>query len=415
MKCRSCAKPLSLCCADLGTMPLANNFLKPEELAMPEVHYPLKVFVCDHCWLVQTMDFKRSDEIFRKDYAYFSSYSKTWLEHAQHFVAMISKRLELDANSKILEIASNDGYLLQYFVQKGWPCLGIEPTASTAAAARGKGIATIEEFWGTKTAQAVVSRHGKQDLVIANNVLAHVPDIHDFVLGIKNALADNGTATVEFQHVLNIFKHVQFDTIYHEHFSYLSLIAAETFLKDGGLKVYDVEQVPTHGGSLRLYIKHVTSEIPITPRVSAVREEEKQFGLTNVQVYSSFMKKVQKIKIEFLKFVLEQKELGKTIAAYGAAAKGNTFLNYCGIKGQDLIAFALDASPHKQGLFLPGSRLPIYGNEKVAHERVDWLLILPWNIVTEIMESQKKIREWGGRFVIAVPKLTVMEHSLCGK
>lgn len=408
MKCRSCGAPLELVWADLGAQPLANSYLKPEQLEEPEVYYPLKVFACTSCWLVQTQDFRRGEEIFVEDYAYFSSYSSSWLEHARSYVEAISGRLALGASSRVLEIASNDGYLLQYFVQRGVPCLGVEPTACTARAARQKGVETLERFWGTATARQVLAERGLQDLVVGNNVLAHVPDINDFVAGIGIILAPEGTATLEFQHVQNIVDLLQFDTIYHEHFSYLSLTSVEPLMARHGLQVYDVDKVPTHGGSLRIYVKHAANrQLDLTDRVAALRAEERAFGLAAPEVYRAFMSRVEKVKHDLLAFLIEQRTGRRRVAAYGAAAKGNTFLNYCGVRGTDLIEFVVDVSPHKQGKFLPGSRLPILPPARLQEARPDRVLILPWNIRSEIVAGHAYVREWGGRFVVAIPALEV--------
>jgi hypothetical protein len=406
MRCRSCGAELELVWADLGAQPLANSYLKPEQLNEPEVYYPLKVFVCQSCWLVQTLDFRRGEEIFVEDYAYFSSYSSSWLEHARTFVDTVTDRLSLGASSRVMEIASNDGYLLQYVVRRGIPCFGVEPTACTARAARQKGVETLERFWGSAVAQEVLAARGPQDLVVGNNVLAHVPDINDFVAGIRLILAPGGTVTMEFQHVQNIIDLLQFDTIYHEHFSYLSLTSVEPLMARHGLEVYDVEKVPTHGGSLRLFIKHAANGgLAPDPRVAALRAEERAFGLTAPDVYRAFMPRVEKVKHDLLAFLLEQNARQRRVAAYGAAAKGNTFLNYCGVRGTDLVAFVVDVSPHKQGKYLPGSRLPIRAPAALKDARPDRVLILPWNIKAEVVEQHQYVHDWGGRFVVAIPAL----------
>ena len=408
MRCRFCDNELNYEFIDLVNAPASNSFLTQEQLNKPETYFPLKVFFCEKCWLVQADEYKKFDEIFDKDYAYFSSYSSTWLKHSENYVNMISEKLCLDNNSLVIEIASNDGYLLQYFLPKSIPCLGIEPTSSTARVSQGRGIETIEDFFSVRLAKNLVTDDRKADLILGNNVLAHVPDINDFVAGLRIALKDTGTVTMEFHHLLNMIKLNQFDTIYHEHFSYLSLTAVRKIFVDHGLSIYDVEEIPTHGGSLRIYAKHSgNTAIPISEHVSILKEKEIKDGLQDVKIYQSFQGKADKVKCDFLEFLLEQKKADKKVAAYGAAAKGNTLLNYCGVKN-DLINFVADASPHKQSNYLPGSHIPIVAEKKIKENKPDFVIIFPWNIKEEIMEQLEYIREWNGKFVFAIPELNIL-------
>lgn len=406
MKCRFCGSSLEKTFIDLTNAPPSNSYLTKEQLNEPEIYYPLKVMVCENCWLVQVDEYKSSDDIFCDDYAYFSSYSKSWVQHAEDYVEMISKRLSLDTSSHVMEIASNDGYLLQFFVEKDIPCFGVEPSAGTTKAAEKKGVNSIIDFFGSDLAGRIIKDHGKQDLILGNNVLAHVPDINDFVKGLKMGLSDNGTITMEFPHILKLIQCNQFDTIYHEHFSYLSLTTVERIFHAHGLTIYDVEELPTHGGSLRIYACHDENKsYEIDVSVKSLKNLEQKFGLLDVEVYSSFQKKADDVKHLFMSYLLKQKMMGKRIAAYGAAAKGNTFLNYCGIKGTDLIDFVVDASPHKQGKYLPGSHIPIVSEQKITDEKPDIIVILPWNIKGEIFDQLSYVREWGCNFVLGIPEL----------
>ena len=384
MTCRFCREPLSHVFADLGFSPPSNSFLKKADLDRPEVHYPLKVFVCELCLLVQVDEYKHHAEIFSEDYVYFSSFSSTWLAHSKNYVDMIVDRLELDSKSLTVEIASNDGYLLQYLQEKGIPCAGIEPTASTAAVAIKKGIETFTNFWGSAFAEEFVRKKGKADLIIGNNVFAHVPDLHDFTKGLSIALADQGTITLEFPHVMRLIQETQFDTIYHEHFSYLSLLFCERLFSHYDLAIHDVEELSTHGGSLRVYVSHKRSGIPSSASVSKIREKEISAGLKSISTYTSFQARINQVKLATMRFVIEKKLAGKKIAAYGAAAKGNTFFNFCGI-GSDLIDYVVDASPAKQGRFLPGSHIPVVGLDFLKDSKPDFVIILPWNLKAEIM------------------------------
>ena len=403
MKCRFCRSKLAHEFIDLGNAPPSNSFLTEEQLNEPEAFYPLRVFVCEKCFLVQIGEYKQSDEIFNKDYAYFSSYSKTWLDHAKKYVDMITERLQLNAASHVIEIASNDGYLLQYFVQKQIPCLGIEPSTNTAQVARERGIDTVEDFFGERLAKRLADEGKQGDLIIGNNVFAHVPDVNDFVTGLKTALRPGGVITMEFPHLMSLVEQNQFDTIYHEHFSYLSFHTARLIFEKQGLELFDVEQLPTHGGSLRVYGKHKEDTAKdISPNVDALLLEEKSRGMQTIDYFKGFQKEVNRVKNDLVSFLLEQKKSGKTVAAYGAAAKGNTLLNYCGVK-KDLIKFVVDASPHKQGKYLPGSHIHVVAEEEIKQTKPDYVLILPWNIKDEITEQLSYIREWKGKFVTAIP------------
>ena len=407
MKCRFCQHELHHEFIDLVNAPPSNSFLTKDQLNEPEVFYPLKLYVCDKCFLVQIDEYKKSNEIFSHDYAYFSSFSKIWLDHAKRYVDMITDRLRLNVESHVIEIASNDGYLLQYFKEKQIPCLGIEPSANTARAAREKGIDTLEEFFGADLAERLAQEGKKADLIIGNNVLAHVPDINDFVKGLKIALNSGGVVTMEFPHLMRLVEENQFDTIYHEHFSYLSFHTVRQIFAKYGLVLFDVEELATHGGSLRIYARHDEDESkPVMPNVAELLEKEAARGMLTLDYYLDFQQKADKVKYALLSFLLEQKEQGKKVAAYGAAAKGNTLLNYCGVK-KDLIEFVVDASPHKQGMFLPGSHIPVVKEEEITRLKPDYVIILPWNIKNEITEQLSYIREWDGKFVVAVPEIKV--------
>ena len=403
MKCRFCGNKLSHEFIDLVNAPPSNSFLTEEQLNEPEVFYPLRVFVCEKCFLVQIGEYRKSDEIFNEDYAYFSSYSKTWLDHAKKYVDMITERMGLNSVSHVIEIACNDGYLLQYFQEKQIPCLGIEPTGNTACAARKKGIAVVIDFFGVRLARELASEGKKADLIVGNNVLAHVPDINDFVCGLKILLKERSVITMEFPHLMKLVENSQFDTIYHEHFSYFSLFTVQKIFASHNLVVFDVEELPTHGGSLRIYAKHKEDASKITSsNVAALLEEEESRGMLTLSYYKGFQANVDKVKYDFFNFLLKQKRHGKKVVAYGAAAKGNTLLNYCGVK-KDLIKFVADASPHKQGKYLPGSHMHVVAEEEIKQTKPDYVLILPWNIKDEITEQLSYIREWKGKFVTAIP------------
>lgn len=408
MNCRHCNKPLSLPFLDLGAAPPSNAYLTREDLTRREVHYPLKVMVCDQCWLVQTEDMADAAELFDPEYAYYSSYSTSWVKHAESYVEKMVTRFGLDESSHVVEIASNDGYLLQFVKQRGIPCIGIEPTAGTAAVARDKGIVVIEEFFGISVAEKMVTQELRADLVVANNVLAHVPDINDFVSGFTRLLKPHGVATFEFPHLLNLICQNQFDTVYHEHFSYLSLIAILRVFETNGLHVFDVEEIPTHGGSLRVFAGLAEgNDHKEAPVVRDIVAREEAAGLTRTETYSSFQTRADKVKDDFLAFLIEAKRAGKSVVAYGAAAKGNTLMNYAGIR-PDLISFVVDRNPAKQGKFMPGSRIPIVGEERITETKPDYVVILPWNLRDEVICQLQVICEWGGQFVTAVPRLKIL-------
>jgi len=407
MKCRFCNHELKHEFIDLVNSPPSNSFLTQEELNQPEGFFPLKLFVCERCFLVQIDEYKKSDEIFSDKYIYFSSFSKSWLEHAESYVEMITRRLQLTYKSYVVEIASNDGYLLQYFREKNIPCLGIEPAKKTAEVARNKGIEVITEFFGVKLAEELAKQGRLADLLVGNNVLAHVPDINDFVKGLKMVLKKDGVVTLEFPHLLQLVKENQFDTIYHEHFSYLSFHTVQRIFAAHGLHLFDVEELSTHGGSLRIYAKHREDGSKyMTSNVADLLDREKAAGMTTLAYYQDFQGKANVVKYSLLSFLLEQKKCGKKVVAYGAAAKGNTLLNYCGVK-KDLIEFVADASPYKRGTFLPGSHIPVVSEDLIRKTRPHFVLILPWNIKDEIMEQLQYIKEWHAKFVIPIPKLSV--------
>ena len=408
MKCRFCGEELNHSFIDLISSPPSNSFLKQEQLNQPEIYYPLKVFVCENCKLVQIDEYKNCEDIFCDDYVYFSSMSKTWLEHSKKYVKMITSSLGLNGASLVTEIASNDGYLLQYFKERLIPCYGIEPTACTANVARKKGIEVVEDFFGVRLAEKLRIEGRAADLVLGNNVLAHVPDINDFVEGLIIILKPQGTVTMEFPHLLRLIENNQFDTIYHEHFSYLSLGTVVKIFQTHGLEIFDVEELPTHGGSLRIYAQHEKiGKQKISERLTAVLELEKKAGMDNLEYYAAFKDKVEKVKFDFIDFIVKEKSAGRRIAAYGAAAKGNTLLNFCGIK-KDVIDFVVDAAPSKQGRYLPGSHIPVVKEEVLKIMKPDYVVIFPWNIKEEIMNQLNYIKAWGGKFVVAVPQLNVM-------
>jgi SAM-dependent methyltransferase len=405
-KCRFCGTLLKHTFLDLGTSPLANSYVKAESLGEMEPFFPLYVFVCEQCFLVQLKDCSTPDRIF-SDYAYFSSYSDIWLQHASAYTDMITERTNLDAHSLVIEIASNDGYLLQYFMEKRIPVLGVEPAENVAKVAQEKGVPTRVSFFGEQYAQALVREGIQADLLIGNNVLAHVPDLNDFVRGLKVLLGSQGTITIEFPHLMRLMAENQFDTIYHEHFSYFSFLAVEQIFRHHGLTLFDVEELPTHGGSLRIYARHDDDNSrPVESRVKSLQQQESAAGLTSLESYLSFAKIVHRTKWQLLSFLIEAKEEGKTIVGYGAPAKGNTLLNYCGI-GTDFIDYTVDRSPHKQGLFLPGTHIPIFEPGVIQKTKPDFILILPWNIKDEVMQQMDGIREWGGTFIVPIPRVKV--------
>lgn len=406
-KCRFCNKDLIYTFIDLGSSPLANSYLRSEDLYKPEPFYPLHVYICDNCYLAQLPVFEPPENIFC-DYAYFSSYSESWLRHAMNYAETMTRRFRYNSNSLIIEIASNDGYLLQFFKEKKIPVLGIEPARNVAEAAIEKGIPTIVKFFNTSLASELKLEGKLADLLIGNNVLAHVPNLNDFIKGMKIILKPKGLITMEFPHLLRLIEENQFDTIYHEHFSYFSFITVERIFSHHGLMIFDVDEIPTHGGSLRIYACHIESKREISEKVQELKEREERIGITDMDFYHSFSEKVKSTKREILNFLIDIKESGKKIAAYGAPAKGNTLLNYCGIR-TDFIDFTVDRNPHKQGCYLPGSRIPIYHPDKLKEGRPDYVVILPWNIRDEIIEQVSYIRDWGGRFVTLIPSVRVYE------
>jgi SAM-dependent methyltransferase len=407
MICRHCQSPLQHVFVDLGFAPPSNAYRTREQLRAPETHYPLRVYVCDQCWLVQTDDYTDASALFDAEYAYFSSTSTSWLAHAERYARDMTERFSLDSSSLVIEVASNDGYLLKNFLAAGIPCLGIEPTASTAEAAERLGIPVLREFFGEALGQRL-AREGRQaDLIAGNNVYAHVPDINDFTRGLKAALKPGGSITLEFPHFLQLLENTQFDTIYHEHFSYLSLHAVRSVFEKAGLRILDVEELSTHGGSLRVYGGHQDDPRPTATAVTALLEREDEAGLRNIGTYLGFQERAEKVKDELLGFLLECKRNGKRVAAYGAAAKGNTLLNYAGVR-PDLLPLVCDAAPAKQGKYMPGSHIPIRPVNALAASRPDYVLILPWNIASEVMEQNRALRESGARFVTAVPALKVL-------
>ncbi len=407
--CRFCGAPLQVTFSDLGMSPLSNLFLKQEQLDRPEKFYPLHARVCERCLLVQLEQVEAPEHIFSGEYAYFSSYSDVWLQHASDYVDCMIARFGFDDQHLAVEIASNDGYLLQYFVKRGVPVLGIEPAANCARAAEEKGVPTLVKFFGSQTAAELAAQGRKADLLLGNNVLAHVPDLNDFMHGMQQLLAPGGVITVEFPHLLNLIEQNQFDTIYHEHFSYFSFLVAEQVFARHRLVLFDVEELPTHGGSLRIYARHAAdASKPVAASVAALKEKERRAGLDRIDVYRAFEERVKRSKRRLLEFLVRAKDEGKQIVGYGAPAKGNTLLNYCGVRS-DFINFTVDRSPHKQGRYLPGTHIPILHPDRIREARPDYLMILPWNLKDEIVQQTGYIREWGGRFVIPIPEVTVFQ------
>jgi len=408
MNCRGCGTSLALPLIDLGTSPPSNAYVRADQLEQAEQWVPLKVAVCEQCWLVQTEDYTSADSLFDAEYAYFSSFSSTWLAHADRYVAEMVERFGLTADSRVVEIAANDGYLLQYVAGRGIPCLGVEPTRSTAQAAREKGLEIRELFFGRDTASQLASEGWSADLMAANNVLAHVPDINDFLGGFATLLKPSGVATFEFPQLLTLMAGQQFDTLYHEHYSYLSLTAVQTLCARNGLEVFDVSQLSTHGGSLRVFVQRADGvRREVQPAVAQQLQAELVAGVKTPEYYATLAPAAERIKHGLLRFLLQAKAEGKRVVGYGAAAKGNTLLNYAGVK-PDLLAWVADANPHKQGKYLPGSRIPIVSPAQIELEKPDYILVLPWNLLQEVSQQLAQVREWGGRFVIAVPELTVL-------
>jgi SAM-dependent methyltransferase len=404
--CRFCSAPLHCTVVDLGMSPLANAYIKPSQLRQMEPFYPLQVFVCDQCFLVQLEEFESPENIF-SDYAYFSSYSTSWLQHAADYCVEVAERFGLNGESRVVELASNDGYLLRNFVDAGIPVLGIEPAANVAEVAVKRGIPTLVRFFGAALGRELAEDGLQADLIVANNVLAHVPNLNDFVAGMKQLLKPGGAITVEFPHLQRLMEERQFDTIYHEHFSYFSFIAVERVFAHHGLTMFDVEELPTHGGSLRIYARHSENgALPVDPRVAELRAREQAMGFDSLARYTNFAAEVQQIKQDLLAFLIQARREGRTVVGYGAPAKGNTLLNYCGV-GRDFIEYTVDRNPHKQGHYLPGTHIPIRGPEAIAETQPDYVLILPWNLKQEIMRSEGYIAAWGGQFVIPIPHVHV--------
>ncbi len=406
MNCRHCGTPLEHTFLDLGFAPPSNAYLREVDLFQPEKYYPLKVKVCDKCWLVQTEDYAQANELFDSDYAYFSSTSVGWLKHASEYAEKMIKELNLGSNSLVIEVASNDGYLLKNFVANNINCLGIEPTASTASAAEKLGIPVLSEFFGESLAKQLVINGKKADLIVGNNVFAHVPDINDFTQGLRTVLKSGGTITLEFPHLLQLIRYTQFDTVYHEHFSYLSLFTVKKIFESVGLRIYHVEELSTHGGSLRVYGCHKEDLRHTTDAVEKLLDEERHCGLQSLDTYQRFQVGADKIKDDLLLFLIEKKREGKKVGAYGAAAKGNTLLNYAGVR-PDLLPYVCDAAPAKQGKFMPGSHIPILSPAMIKEKKPDYIVILPWNISKEVMSQNYYVKEWGAKFVLAVPILNL--------
>jgi SAM-dependent methyltransferase len=407
-KCRFCHTPLEQTFADLGMSPISNAFLKSGQLKLKESFYPLHAYVCGNCMLVQLEQFESPGAMFNEEYAYFSSFSDTWLKHAKLYADEMVKRFGLAQSSFVIEIASNDGYLLQYFVEKNIPVLGIEPSANVAEAAKKRGVDTLVKFFGVNAAMELVSKGRQADLLLGNNVLAHVPDLNDFVAGLNILLKPGGVITMEFPHLLSLVRENQFDTIYHEHYSYFSFLTVDKVFSHHGLTIFDVQKLSTHGGSLRIFAKHSGDESKgVAGAVNALLKEEREAGLDKLATYDAFADKVRVAKRKLLQFLIKAKENGKSISAYGAPAKGNTLLNYCGVR-TDFIDYAVDRSPHKQGMFLPGTHIPIYEPDRIFRTKPDYLLILPWNLKEEIIQQMSGIRSWGGQFVVPIPKVTVI-------
>lgn len=404
--CRACDTQLKTTFVDLYSSPLANSLLKKEHLCEPEEHYPLHVKVCPACYLVQLEETRSPKEMFDRDYLYFSSYSTSWLEDCKKYAQEMIQLCELNKDKKVVEIACNDGYLLQFFKNEGIPVLGVEPAKNVASEAQKKGIEVVTEFFNAETAAALAKKGHKADLIAAKNVFAHVPNINSFAEGIKILLKEEGVFTIEFPHLLQLIKEGQFDTVYHEHYSYLSLISVVILFKKHGLRLFDVKELPTHGGSLRIYGCHEASKRQTSDNVQKLLETEKEFGLMDLKMYENFSKVVDKIKLDTLAFLIEAKKKGQRVVGYGAPAKGNTFLNYCGIKS-DLLEATVDISPHKQNRFLPGSRIPIFDESYIKNTKPDYVLILPWNLTSEISQQLAYIKDWGAKFVTAIPKLKV--------
>ena len=405
--CRFCNTPLKHSVVDLGKSPLCESFLTREQLFDPEPFYQLEAFVCDECFLVQVEEYVSGEEIFGGEYAYFSSFSDSWLAHAKRFADAITDRLGLDGNSKVVELASNDGYLLKNFVEKGIPVLGIEPADNVAAVAIDRGIPTEVKFFGVQTARELAAEGVQADLMCANNVIAHVPDLNDFIAGMKIVLKPQGVITVEFPHLMRMIEGNQFDTIYQEHYCYHSLHTLQRIFHHHGMTIFDVEEIPTHGGSLRIYVRHnEDASKPVTDAVRAIHKLEMDKGYNSLEVYTAFAEQVRETKRNFLEFLIKAKRDGKTVVGYGAPGKGNTLLNYCGVR-TDFIDYTVDRNPYKHGKFLPGTHIPVFAPEKIAQTKPDYIVILPWNLKDEIAKQLEYTREWGAKLVVPIPQLTV--------
>jgi SAM-dependent methyltransferase len=404
--CRFCAARLNLTFCDLGLSPLANAFVRPADAHRGEVFYPLHAYVCEHCLLVQLEEFESPERIFG-DYVYFSSYSESWLEHCRRYAEDMREALELKPSSLVIEVASNDGYLLKFFREAGIPVLGIEPARNVAAAAEQNGVPTLREFFGSALATRLAEERRCADLLIVNNVMAHVPDVNDFAAGLSRVLKPSGVLTIEAPHLLRLIEECQFDTIYHEHFSYFSFATAQRILARHGMLVHDVQELPTHGGSLRIHASPVRAQRVVNPRVPALIERERSAGLDRPETYVAFAGRAAEAKRRLLRFMIDAREAGKVIAGYGAPAKGNTLLNYCGIR-TDLLDYTVDRSPHKQGLLLPGTRIPVYAPERIRETKPDYVLVLPWNLKDEICAQLSYIGEWGGKFVLPIPEVEIL-------
>lgn len=404
--CRHCGSPLDVSVVDLGAQPPCESLITQDNFYSPEKFYPLHTKVCTHCWLVQ-LDADVSPEDIYTEYAYFSSFSDSWLEHMKTYAHEMIRRLELSADSQVVEIASNDGYLLQYFVEQGIPCFGIDPAANVAESAKQRGVETIVDFFGKTVAQRVVKERGTASLIAANNVFGHVPDINDFVAGLKTLLSPSGTITIEIPHFMRLLERMQFDTIYHEHYCYHTLLADRVLFESQGLKLVDVEELATHGGSIRMYVTHVSDPRTPSKAVLDLAQRELDAGLNTEGAYTAFGARVQSVKRKLLQFLIQAKEEGKKVAGYGAPGKGNTLLNYCGIR-EDFLDFVVDRNPYKHNKFLPGTRIPIYPVGKLVEAKPDFVLILPWNIKDEIIWQMECVRDWGGKFVIAIPEVEVL-------
>ena len=410
-KCRFCAAPLSEQFVDLGTTPLCQTQISPSQLNSGEMFYPLSVHVCSNCFLVQLDEYVAPDIIFSDEYPYYSSYSDSWVQHARNYVSHVESVFSIDAESFVVEIASNDGYLLQHFVDDGIPCLGIEPAGGVAQAARDKGINTISRFFGAQTAADIVAEHGNASLIVGNNVLAHVPDLNDFVRGLELLVAGDGIITMEFPHLLRLIADNQFDTIYHEHFSYFSFSAANRVFAGHGLSIFDVEELPTHGGSIRIYAcKSLAKGFEVSARAKALLKREDDLGVNSLAFYRGFEGQVRRTKHELLTFLIDAKRKGKTVVGYGAPGKGNTLLNYCGIR-RDFLSYTVDRSPHKQNSFTPGTRIPILDPSVIFESKPDYILILPWNLKAEIVGAMGDVKKWGCKFVVPIPRVEVLRWN----